>query len=82
MSNIVRTWEDEVNQVGEIELTDAQLAAVFGASGDDSHCDVDDDDHFEKFHKEFKKKTKIHLEFDFEQEIEKEKTFKKGGDWD
>ncbi len=43
MANIVRTWEDE-----EIELTDAQLEVVYGAS-DDSYddaipADMDDDD--------------------------------------
>ena len=31
MSNIVRTWEDEALPAGEIELTDAQLASVYGA---------------------------------------------------
>lgn len=31
MSNSVRTWENEANAAGEIELTDAQLAAVYGA---------------------------------------------------
>ena len=35
MSNIVRTWEDEALPAGEIELTDAQLAAVYGASDSD-----------------------------------------------
>ncbi len=34
MSNVVRTWKDEANLAGEIELTDAQLEAVCGAQGD------------------------------------------------
>ena len=37
MSNLVPTWEDETNLAGEIELTDAQLGAVYGAC--DDHCD-------------------------------------------
>ena len=40
MNNIVRTWEEEENLVGEIELTDAELAGVYGAG----HHDDDDDD--------------------------------------
>ena len=43
MTNIVRTWEDE-----EIELTDAQLEVVYGASDDSSDdaipADANDDD--------------------------------------
>ena len=35
MSNVVRTWKDGANAAGEIELTDAQLEAVYGAQGDD-----------------------------------------------
>ncbi len=34
MSNVVRTWKDG-DTAGEIELTDAQLEAVYGAQGDD-----------------------------------------------
>jgi hypothetical protein len=35
MSNIVRTWKNEANPAGEIELTDTELAAVYGALDDD-----------------------------------------------
>ena len=74
MSNIVRTWEDEALPAGEIELTDAQLAAVYGACGDGCRSDWDG----KEFHKKVEKKIKIYFEFDFEEEIKKE--WKK--DWD
>ena len=56
MNTIVRAWKDETyrqslsteeqamlpaNPVGEIELTDAQLAAVYGASDSDQASDSD-----------------------------------------
>jgi mersacidin/lichenicidin family type 2 lantibiotic len=56
MSNIVRAWKDETyrqslsteeqamlptNPAGEIELTDAQLAAVYGAADSDGVSDSD-----------------------------------------
>jgi|GraSoiStandDraft_60_1057301.scaffolds.fasta_scaffold381645_1 hypothetical protein len=79
MSNIVRTWENEANPAGEIELTDAQLAAVYGAWDNDCQTEAE---HKEEFHKECEKKVKVHFkfEFDFEKEIKKEKECKK--DWD
>jgi hypothetical protein len=76
MSNIVRTWEDEALPAGEIELTDAQLAAVYGAWGDDCHSECED----KEFHKKFEKKVKIHFEFEFEFEKEVKKEFKKDCD--
>ncbi len=47
MTSIVRTWEDEMISAEEIELTDAQLEAVYGASDDSSDdaipADANDD---------------------------------------
>ncbi len=79
MSNIVRTWEDEALPAGEIELTDAQLAAVYGAWSDD--CDnCHDHDVCHEKHFKFKKSVHIHFEFDFDLEIKKDE-FKKDCDW-
>jgi len=44
MNNVVRIWEDQENLTGEIELTDAELAGVYGAEDDDDDSDDSDDD--------------------------------------
>jgi len=66
MNSIVR----EMNPIGEIELTDAQLTAVHGAWDDQDDCG---ENKIIKKHEEFHEKLKVHFEFDFSKEIEKEK---------
>ena len=81
MSNIVRTWEDEANPAQEIELTDAQLAAVVGAWDDHCYSNYQPSYHSncydKKYHKKFEKKVKVHIEFEYEAEFKKEEEFKK-----
>jgi hypothetical protein len=68
MESIIYTWEQKVIPTEEIELTDAQLAAVFGACGD-CHSNGDHNE----FHKIlFEKKVKIHFEFEFQEDFEEE----------
>lgn len=45
MNNMVRTWEDEKHPAAEIELTDTQLGAIYGAWGH-HFPDCDDEDPF------------------------------------
>jgi len=89
MSNVVRTWEDEANTAGEIELTDAQLAAVVGAWDGNSYSSYQPsyypsyqssyhpDCEGKKYHKEFEKKVKVCIEFEYEEECKKEGEYKK-----
>ena len=80
MSNIVRTWEDEAIPTGEIELTDAQLAAVYGAWGKECEPECEEEEPRKKFEKE----VKVHVEFEFEFEAEfkkEKKKFKKDCNW-
>jgi len=84
MSNIVRTWEDEAIPAGEIELTDAQLAAVYGAWGEECEPKPKPKCEEEESHKKFEKEVKIHVEFEFEFEAEfkkEKKKFKKDCNW-
>jgi hypothetical protein len=69
MSNVVRTWEDEANAAGEIELTDAQLGAVVGACDDYSSHHSYHPDYYccDPYHKKFEKRVKICVEFDYKE---------------
>ncbi len=82
MNTIVHTWEDEAIPAGEIELTDAQLAAVYGAWGKEEECEPKCEPECEEEEpcKKFEKKVRIHAEFEFEAEFKK-KEFKKDCDW-
>lgn len=83
MSNLICTLEDQTKFAGEIELTDAELSAVFGAcsSDNDSSCNSNSNSSCNKkkchkSHEEFSKKMSVH--FDFDLDINKEKDI---SDW-
>ncbi len=75
MNTIVHTWEDEAIPAGEIELTDAQLAAVYGAWGEEEECEpkFKPECEEEEPHKKFEKEVKVCFEFEFEVECEEKK---------
>jgi hypothetical protein len=73
MSNIVQTWKHEASPAGEIELTDAQLEAVYGSCDDEDRWpswNRNPDREHEHEHVEFSKRVKF--AFCFEEEIKKE----------
>lgn len=68
MSNIGHTWKDEVNPVGEVELTDTQLVSVYGAWGNE---DIWPSWHESPTHEHFEFTKQIQF-VAFEQNIKKE----------
>ncbi|HEY4035153.1 MAG TPA: hypothetical protein VGL94_14430 [Ktedonobacteraceae bacterium] len=76
MSNIVPTWEAQANPVGEIELTDTQLAMVQGAWDDHcdhNHLDWHNEDRCHKKHFEFRRAIHISIDIDVHKIVDVDK---------